>query len=383
MGNSIPRVMVLIETSRAFGRDFITGINEYVRKNGPWIFYTEPRGLKFTERDIKDWEVDGIITRNTPLRNKLYKLNVPVINVLHYSTPEEKVPVVKTDAALISKLAATHLLGLGYRNFGYCGFSNLDWSRERQKCFKELIERASYKVESYSEPSPGEYKDWKKELSKMAEWLKGLRKPVGIMACNDDRGHHALEACKFAGLRVPEDVAILGVDNDTLICEMSDPPLSSIALNTIKAGYETAALLDKLISKQITKINEIIVAPTHVINRQSTDIFAIDDENIVKALLYISRNVRRKINVTEIVNSTSLSRRSLETRFKNILGRSIMEEVRRMRIELISQLLIDTDLSISEICNSFNFIELDHIARYFKKETGVALREFRKKMKNS
>ena len=188
------------------------------------------------------------------------------------------------------------------------------------------------------------------------------------MACNDDRGHHVLEACKIAELRVPEDVAVIGVDNDILVCEMCDPPLSSIALNTESAGYETAELLDKLMRNTEMCGQEILVAPTHVVSRHSTDIFAIKDENVVKALCFIFKNIRRKIIVEDIVKVTSLSRRSLETKFKKNLGRSIMDEVRRMRIGIISKLLIETDLSIAEICNTFSFIDMDHIARYFKKE---------------
>jgi LacI family transcriptional regulator len=378
----IPKVIVLIETSRAFGRDFISGITKYARQKGPWVFYREPRGLKFSTSHIKEWEADGIIMRNTSQELNYLDFKIPIINVLHYKRRENRIPLVKTECESISKLAAEHLIGLGYKNFGYCGFNNLDWSIERFNFFDQFISKAGYITQSFFRPEAETYTAWKKEQLLLAKWLTKLPKPVGIMACNDDRGHHVLEACKIADLRVPEDVAVLGVDNDTLVCEMCDPPLSSIALNTENAGYETAELLDKLMRNTEMTGQVILVAPTHVVSRHSTDIFSINDDNVVKALSFIYKNVRNKIMVEDIVKVTSLSRRSLETKFKKNLGRSIMEEVRRMRIEIISKLLIETDMSIAEICNTFSFIDMDHIARYFKKEKGIGLREFRKSGKN-
>ena len=332
---------MLIETSRAFGRDFISGITKYARQNGPWNFYREPRGLKFSTSHIKEWEADGIIMRNTSQEIDVLDLKIPVINVLHYKKRENLIPQVKTECAVISKLAAEHLIGLGYKNFGYCGFNNLDWSEERFQYFNEFILKGGFKTHSFFRPEAESYNVWKKEQQQLAKWLLKLPKPVGIMACNDDRGHHVLEACKIAELRVPEDVAVIGVDNDILVCEMCDPPLSSIALNTESAGYETAELLDKLMRNTEMCGQEILVAPTHVVSRHSTDIFAIKDENVVKALCFIFKNIRRKIIVEDIVKVTSLSRRSLETKFKKNLGRSIMDEVRRMRIGIISKLLIE------------------------------------------
>ena len=213
----------------------------------------------------------------------------------------------------------------------------------------------------------------------MADWLKDLPKPIGIMACNDDKGQHVIEACKIAELRIPEDVAVVGVDNDDLICDLCDPPLTSVALNVEKAGYETARLLDFMMSNKKSTLNKnIVVKPTYVRTRHSTDIIATEDKELTKAISFIRQNFRKDIKVEDVVESTLLSRRSLEQRFRNKLNRSINSEIRRIRVEHISKLLVETDLSISEIAYSLGFSSAEHISRYFQREKGKCPRDFRK-----
>lgn len=373
----IKRVTLLIETSRAFGRDLLKGIARYSKIHGPWSFFRETRGLKSAIPHLKRWEADGIIMRNTPISSKLLDFKLPVITVLHYQKKDSQIPIVQTDSKAISELAAQHLVNRGFNHFAFCGFKNLDWSTEREKSFHDFLSGKGFEIKLYLPPQKMSFQ---KELNRIASWLKELPKPIGIMACNDDRGQHLLEACKVAELRVPEEVAIIGVDNDTLICDLGDPPLTSIALNTVEAGYKTAELMDRLMSGEIMKGQFILVSPTHVVKRQSTDILAIEDVNLVKALVFIKSNSREKISVDDVVDKTSLSRRSLENRFQQFLGRSIMEEVRRIRVEQISSMLIETDLSISEIASSFNFTDVEHISRYFRNEKKMSMREFRKRI---
>jgi LacI family transcriptional regulator len=236
-----------------------------------------------------------------------------------------------------------------------------------------------YSVDVYS---PLKNISFQKEQLRIAGWLSSLPKPVGILACNDDRGQHVLEACKLADINVPEDVAVLGVDNDTLICDLCDPPLSSVSLGTIQAGFEASKLLDRLMNGEKMNGQIISVPATHIVKRQSTDILAINDKNIVNALLYIKANFKEKIKVDEVVKATALGRRNLERKFKKVLGRSILEEITRARIEHISKLLIETDLRISEIMSTVNFSEIQHLSRYFRKEKSMSMRDFRNNMKN-
>ncbi len=184
--------------------------------------------------------------------------------------------------------------------------------------------------------------------------------------------------CKRLGFRVPEDVAVVGVDNDPMICDLGDPPLTSIALNVESAGYEAARLLNRMIERQKREPLQINVSPTHVVQRQSTDLFAVNDPEVATAIRYIRENAKNKILVNDVVKMTRISRRALEQRFRETIHRSIYDEIRQVRVELISKLLIETDLPVSHIASLFNFTDIEHISRYFKKEKGIGLREFRK-----
>ncbi|MFO7446569.1 MAG: DNA-binding transcriptional regulator [Ignavibacteriaceae bacterium] len=374
----IKRIVLLLETSRAFGRELIIGIARYSRLKGPWSFYKEPTGLKSSIPHLTSWKPDGIIMRDSMITSELLKLNIPTILAIHSSSYPKNLPVIKTDSRAIGKMASMHFMEKGLRNFAYCGFDEYDWSEERKLHFIRFNTEAGFKTDVYSPPKKLRTQNWENEQRHVSEWVKKLPRPVGIFACNDDRGQHILEVCKLLGLRVPEDVAVIGVDNDPMVCELGDPPLTSIMLNVESAGYEAAELLDHLLEhKKVTK-KQIIVTPIHVVQRQSSDILAINDNEVASAVIFIKENAKNKIKVDDVVKATLVSRRTLEKRFKKIFRRSISDEIRRVRVEWLSKLLIETDLPISQITSLFNFTDVEHISRYFKKEKGIGLREFRK-----
>lgn len=372
------RIVLLLETSRAFGRQLIIGIARYSRLNGPWSFYKEPIDLKSSIPHLTGWKPDGIIMRDSLITNELLKLKIPTILAIHDSRYPEDLPVIKTDSPSIARMASDHLLERGLRNLAYCGFDGYDWSKDRGTYFAMYNEEAGFETNIYRAPKKMRKDDWENEQHHVSEWVKSLPKPVGIFACNDDRGQHILEVCKTNKLKVPEDVAVIGVDNDPMICEIGDPPLSSIALNAEAAGFEAAKLLDTLIRKKKPAAKQILVFPTHIIQRQSSDILSVDDDEVAAAISYIRENARKKILVRDVVNTTGVGRRTLENRFRKTIRRSISKEIQQVRVELISRLLMETDLPISEISSLFEFTDIEHISRYFKKEKGVTLQEFRK-----
>ena len=374
----IPKIVLLLETSRSFGRQILSGVVKYSRFQGPWAFYKEPRDLESALPHLKNWKPDGIIMRNTKSAMKLLDFKIPTILVLHDKEEGSGLPTVITNDESIGKTAAEHLVSRGFKNFGYCGFDSLPWSVRRCEFFSKYLNERGFSPAVFRQSNCSVNREWEKEQLYMAKWLKELPKPAGIMACNDDRGQHVLEACKIAKMNVPDEVSVIGVDNDSLICDLCDPPLSSIALNAESAGYSAAELLDKLMRRERTKKQNIIVTPTHVVCRQSTDILAVDDPEVVKAIRFIRQNAKSKILVSDVVEKTNLSRRSLEVRFKKIIHRSIKEEMRKLRTDLIEQMLIETNLTIAEITASYDFTDQEHISRYFKKEKSVGLREFRK-----
>jgi LacI family transcriptional regulator len=371
------RIILLLETSRAFGRQLIMGIARYSRLNGPWSFYKEPVDLKSSIPHLTSWKPDGIIMRDSLVTKELLKLKIPTILAIHDSKYPKDLPVIKTDSYSIAKMASDHLISKGLKNFAYCGFNNYDWSKERGQYFDRFNSDAGYKTHIYHPPKRLK-KDWENEQHHVSEWIKKLPVPVGIFACNDDRGQHILEVCKMINLKVPEEVSVIGVDNDPMVCDIGDPPLTSIALNVESAGYDSAKLLDVLLSGKKMKGQQIMVSPTHIVQRQSTDILAVNDPEVALAIRYIKKNAKNKIFVRDVVKMTNLSRRTLEKQFRKTIHRSIYDEIRLVRIEWISKLLIETDLTISQITSLFNFTDVEHISRYFKKEKGIGLRQFRK-----
>lgn len=378
-----------METSRACGRGMQLGIAKYSRLHGPWnfyripLFYRELKRKQETISDLRDWEPDGIIMGDTfyPTRvqkaREIIKLGLPTIAIANEPNIPGVVNVVaKNDR--IGRMAAGHLLDRGLRNFAYCGFDDIFWSLERSESFADAIAKAGFKTHLYKQPRSRSKQLWKTEQLVMADWLKSLPKPVGLMACNDDRGQQVIDACKLAGLNMPDDVAIIAVDNDELVCGLTDPTLSSVNLNFERAGYESAELLDKIMDGQVkTTDHQITVHSTHVVTRQSTDILAIDDPVVSTALRFIRQNAKKDIQISDVAEVVATSRRTLQQRFRSLLHRSLHDEIMRTRVELVAQLLVETNLSVSEIGARLDYASPEHISRSFKRIKGLTPRAYR------
>lgn len=384
----IPRIVLLVDPSRAFGRGILYGIARYSRLHGPWTFYRRPpyyigpwrpgKNLSWLKNIVRKFDADGVIMRTVGNTAAVLELDLPVI-VLDINELIPAYANIIGSNIEIGKIGAEYLLNRGFRHFAYCGFDNMLWSRQRGEGFCDRVKEAGFETLLYVQPKSKSNRSWEKEQSFVVEWLRLLPKPVAIMACNDDRGQYVIEACKIAGLHVPEELAIIGVDNDELVCDLTDPPLSSISLNCEMAGYEAAELMEKLMAGEKMAGKLITVKPTHVVTRQSSDILAIEDHIVAEAVRFIRQNVKRSPQVNEVAEAVALSRRALEKRFRAILNRSVYEEIRRIRINLLTEILTQTDMSITEIAAEMGFPGPEHIARYFRKVKGVSLIDYRKK----
>jgi len=370
-------VLLFIETSREFGRSLLHGIAKYSRLHGHWRVYRRPVALDSSLPDWRDMRIDGAIARDVQVAQILAGSGFPVIFAQHSREMYEDFPAVITDSCSIGQMGAEHFLDRGFRNLGYCGFDDYVWSRGRCQFFQERVRRDGLGVNVYGQPKSRVKRLWKNEQRLLADWLKSLPKPVAIMCCNDDRALQVVEACKLAGFHVPDDVAVLGVDNDVLVCDLSDPPISSMALSTEAAGYEAAELLDRLMNGERMAGQKIVVFPTHIATRVSTDITAVADPEVAAAVRFIREHDNSAIQVKDVVGATAVSRRVLESRFRCALRRSICQEIRRMRVNHIIQLLVGSDMTIKEIALRSGFESDWHIARYFRKVVGVSLREYR------
>ena len=373
------KIILLLETSRTFGRELIMGIVRYSKLNRSWSFYKEPNDLKSSIPNLKNWKPDGIIMRDTVITNDLLKLKIPTIFAPHFICYPKNIPIIITDSFSIAKMASSHFIEKGFKNLAYCGYQGIVWSEERKYYFNQFNSECGLRTHNYEPSKKIKPDDWDKEQQLVSRWIKSLPKPVGIFACNDDRGQHILELCKLLRLKVPEEVAVLGVDNDPMVCEFGDPPLSSIALNTESAGFEVAKLLDKMMKSRKKISNEqIIVTSSNVVQRQSTDILAMVDEDVKLAIKYIKDNSNNIIFIKDVVDAVGIGRKALQKKFKDAIHRSIYSEIQQIRSESISKMLIETNLSISQIASLFNFTDVEHISRFFKKEKGIGMREFRK-----
>jgi LacI family transcriptional regulator len=376
---STPNVLLFVETSREFGRGLLHGIAKYSRLHGHWRIYRRPLALDSSLPDWREMKIDGAIARDVKVAQILIHSGFPVIFVQHSRDIYKNFPGIITDSSSIGRMAAEHFLDRGFRNFAYCGFDDFVWSRDRNHFFQQRLEQDNLKINTYQQPKSKAKRLWENEQYLLVDWLVSLPKPVALLCCNDDRALQVVETCELAGVHVPEDVAVLGVDDDALVCDLADPPISSIAMGTEAAGYEAAELLDRMMKGEKVIGKRIVVFPTYITTRVSTDIAAVSDTEVANAIRFIRTNVDRTLQVRDVVDATTVSRRVLENRFRTALRRSIHQEIRRMRVDYIIQLLVSTDMTVREIALRCGFDGAEHISRYFRKVTGVSLREYRRK----
>jgi LacI family transcriptional regulator len=375
---SLPRVVLLLESSRGSGRALLRGIANYARHHGPWAFYWEPRGLADVLPRLDALAPQGFILRDCEHLDKILELGMPTIVVGHSKREVTGVVNVLTDSEATGRMAAEHLLGCGFQNFGYCGFEDLQWSMIRAESFQKHIASVHFKTHIFTSNSLASTTSWEHERKLMVEWLRSLPKPVGVMACNDDHAQKVIEACKTAGLHVPDQVGVIGADNDELVCELFGCPISSVVINFESAGYESARILDEWMRGKAPKDVRIIAPASHVVPRQSTDTLAVQDAKVARALRFITEHAKENVGVLDVARAVGLSRRALEKRFRGALSRSILQEIRRIRVGLIARMLVETDLPISHIAEAQGYENVQHIARYFRQEKGMSPAAFRK-----
>jgi len=369
-------IALIVETSTVYGRRLLRGIAKYLRAHGPWSVFLEQRGLtESVPAWIDSWEGDGIISRvTTPqLAERLAARYVPVVDLTDIYG-DVGLPQIWSDDRAIGRLAAEHLLERGFRQFAFCGFSDHHWSRLRGEGFAGAVRQAEATLaDCFASPWTGpEAHDWEDEQHEIGAWLQALPKPVGIMASNDMRGQHVLDACSRMEIAVPEEAAVIGCDNDEVLCELCNPPLSSVAPNPERIGFEAAELLHQLMSsdsadhrQQQTRRN---VSPVGVVTRQSTDVSAIGDPLIAAAVQYVRENACGGITVDDILRHVSISRSMLERGFRRYLRRSPHAEIRHVQMKKVCQLLSETDLTLQQVAELTGFAHPEYLSVVFKRE---------------
>jgi LacI family transcriptional regulator len=372
-----PHVALFVETSINYGRGVLRGIARYLRRGGPWSIFLEQHEIGAKLPDwIDRWDGDGIITRYD--HPQILETELPTVVLFDRTDEWLGLPRVLNDNLAVGRMAAQHLHERGFESFGYYGVGGEYWSDLRWRGVQEVVQAEGGALCHYRPEPGGLTRDWESQQNALAEWIGSLPRPLGLIACNDIHGLRALDACRRAQLAVPEQVAVIGADNDVELCDLSDPPLSSIEFNRERVGYEAAALLDCLMTGKAPPSRAILIPPRGVITRQSTDILAISDWYVAQALHIIRRRACSGINVRSLLEELPLSRRSLEQRFRLLLGRSPLAEIQRVRIEQAKVLLTETDLTVEVISRLTGFSKATYFCTAFRNQTGSAPSMYRR-----
>ncbi len=375
-------VALLIETSNEYARGLLRGIMAYIREHDPWSIHLPEQGRGDAPPPWLDrWHGDGIIARieTREIATAVQNVGVPLIDV-SAARHIPGIPWVETDDKAFAQLAAEHLIERGFRHFGFCSDPRFNWSKWRREHFERLVMEAGgtcHVYESVFEPDTPVPSS--QEHQRLLAWVRDLPKPTGVMACYDIKAQQLLDVCREADIAVPEEVAVIGVDNDEVLCNLAAPPLSSIMPNTHGAGYRAASLLDRMLNGELFGEEAHLMPPLGIATRQSTDVLAIDDPEVAGAVRFIREHACDGINVADLLSAVPLTRRVLESRFRRILGFTPHEMIAKTRTDRVKQLLTETDLPMPTIAERAGFRHVEYMSTAFKNRTGLSPQRYRAK----
>lgn len=378
------KVAVMIIGHGLYGREVAQGIAQYTLGRADWdIHYEGVADQMAVQRiiaAISDWPADGAIvqTMNGQLAAAIHAAQIPV--VLINGQLEDGVAVVCPDNRAVGASVAEYLIGRRLRSLAFCGVQGESFSDDREEGFGKVAGKAGIT------PTKLEYrymasksKDWITDYHAMITWLQGLPRPTGLMACNDSIARDVVAVCCRLGIRVPDDVAIVGVDNDNVECSMSQIPLSSVKLPTSEIGFRAAEVLDGMMSGKLRHPSPTRLAPTMVVTRQSSDTYMVENRELRAALCYIREHAPEPITVADILKAVPVSRRWLEKQFQSVFGYTIRDEILRAHAEHAKRLLVDTDLKIATISRKSGYTQYQVFPHLFKQSAGMLPSEFRRR----
>jgi LacI family transcriptional regulator len=365
-----PFVALLIETSNSYARELLRGVHAYLREHRPWSIYLPEAGRgDMPPTWLTSWDGDGIIARieNKRIARIVRGCREPVVD-LSAGRFVPELPCVETDNQEIARLAFEHLYERGFRSFAYCGDDRFAWSIDRGFWFSQFADEVECSC-SVFRPSRRRRAEasWEYEDKELAVWIESLSKPCGLMACYDIRGRRVLEICRRLGVAVPDEIAVVGVDNDDLLCNLADPPLTSVVPDTHRTGYQAAEILEAMMAGEAVEPGVRLVKPTGIVTRQSSDVLATGDADVSTAVRFIRDHACDGIKVEDLLRAIPISRRVLESRFKKMLGRTPHEEILRVQLQRVKQLLEETDLPLAAIAERGGFKHVEYLSVVFKR----------------
>ncbi len=379
------RLLFITDFTESFAYALLRGIIRYSNQTDEqWVVcrmppaYKKTMGLKGVIKWAKKWGADAVIGQfeaSDPV--ELFRRNGIVAFAQDYKTKFNNIPNITGDYIGTGRMAAELYLHKGFRNFAFFGYKNVCWSDERCAGFRQRLEEAGLGGNFYLYDKQEIDNLWYYEAAPLEKWLRSLPKPVAVMACDDNQGNALIEACNSAGVKIPSEVSVIGVDNDEVVCTLSNPTLSSISVDIEQGGFETARMTVRMLQDPFYKGSDITLRPKRIVHRVSTSAYATTDKEVLTALQFIRQNLGKKISVEDVLKQVPLSRRILEVRFKKVIGNSIYQYISQQRISRFGELLLETNDSIQEIAYKLGEDDAKAICRRFKELKGCTPSEWR------
>lgn len=371
MAKKTLHIGLMIDALNGYGHKILDGISRYAHQKPEWrIAFFDRENNELAEL-VRTWKGDAIICTAIDKRfsDAAGERNIPVINVTGRVESSKLIDVIG-DAEETGAMGARFLLGRGFRNLAVVGDKKISpFSEGRSKGFIDVVKAAGFETSCYFGST--------KDEQGLEGWLKQLPRPLGLLATGDRLASMVIEACWRLSIRVPEEISVLGIGNYEQLCELSSPTLSSLEVDMERRGYEAAKLLNQILSGEPVPDNPVLIPPAHVVERQSTNVYAFEDEAVVAALQFIRENAFRTINVRDVVEATPISRRSLEGRFTKSIGRTLHEEIWQAHFDLATKLLASSDLSLQEIADRSGFRTASALVNLFRQRFGITPKEYR------
>jgi LacI family transcriptional regulator len=374
------RVILLIDCASEHDRKLLRGMMRYSKENGPWLFYRLSPDFRFGEgreewalQWARQWKADAIIGRwDDSKMHLLDKLEVPVV-LQNNKSRSDVFSNLTGDYDNTGKMAAEYFRKKLYTEYAFFGIKDIVWSEERCEGYRREVEKNNGHFYSYMEPITGDDREMIKE------WLEKLPKPVALFCCDDAHALFITETCKIAGIRVPEDIAILGVDDDDLLCSISDPTISSIQMDVENGGYMTCKLLHQQLMSRDKRPFNVSISPLGIKERSSTSALNIVDPHVLKLVRTIDNSYSQELKMEELLQAVPLSRRSIEMRFKKATGYTIYQYLLSVRVDHFAYLITTTDRSYVDIAYEVGFRDLTNVSRTFRKYKGCSPLEYRRR----
>ncbi len=384
------RLLIISDFTEAFPSKLLKGIVKYSRRKEQWNIcrmppaYKKVIGIPGVVRWAKQWGADAVIGQFEETDDVgLFAVNGIVAVAQDYKQRFTTIPNITADYLGTGRMAARFYLEHGFRHFGFFGFRNVCWSDERCEGFRRELEEAGFGDSLYTYNLQEIDNLWFYEREKLADWLNAIPKPIAIMACDDNQGNNLVEACHTAGIKIPSEVSILGVDNDELLCSLGSTPLSSIQVDIEDGGYRTAELIEQRVLNPDAPLRDVVLKPLKIIGRMSTAAYATNDIQIQKAIQFIHRNDMKKISVEDVMGEVALSRRLLERRFKKVTGQTIYQYITDLKLKHFAEMMLNSDEQLTNIAITLGESDTKSISRRFKQIYGCSPSQWREKNQNS